>query len=243
MSIKVTLTSLPGYSSLTKGSTYSITVKAKAYAYNASAASAAVRYTVPIPQLSTPTLSISETTISWTIVTNATSYEIYVDDNLYETVDNSKSSYDLSTSSKWSSLSIGTHIVKVRAKASGYTDSAFSNTVTVSTSTGTEILKAGTYMWQDIPNAGTVVTTDAPLVQNLEFISYEEKCTSISVYRDYAEVSDVSIEYDPAGIAYDLETSSWRSPELQTIVLETDQFVSAEFYQWAIVEENLIKQD
>lgn len=355
MPVKVTLTSLSGYNSLTKGSTYSMTVKAKANGYKTSAASAAVKYTVPIPQLSTPTLSVSETTISWTAVANATSYEIYVDNSSYETVSSSMSYYDLTTSLKWSSLSVGTHIVKVRAKASGYTDSAFSNTVVVDSTVDTtvleagtytwiatpaisktmsadfafmtnadyyeiiqvrsgspgnyidymnngstivgyyaghgwgvhtlrngewagvsvedayrtitidddvevpttfynwaiaqgnlvksEILEAGTYMWQDIPNAGSVVTTAAPLVQNLEFVSWEENCTSISVYREYDEVSDVSIDYDPVGVAYNADNSAWFTEELQTIVLETDQPVSAEFYQWAIVEENLIKQD
>ena len=38
--------------------------------------------------------------------------------------------YDLSTSSKWASLSNGSHTVKIKAKATGYEDSDFSTTVT-----------------------------------------------------------------------------------------------------------------
>ncbi len=39
--------------------------------------------------------------------------------------------YDLSTSSKWPSLSSGTHIIRLKARAVGYGSSSFSNSVTV----------------------------------------------------------------------------------------------------------------
>lgn len=38
--------------------------------------------------------------------------------------------YDLSTSNKWTSLSNGSHTIKIKAKATGYEDSDFSTTVT-----------------------------------------------------------------------------------------------------------------
>lgn len=40
-------------------------------------------------------------------------------------------SYDLSTSTKWANLADGNHVVKLRAKGSGFGDSSFSNSVTV----------------------------------------------------------------------------------------------------------------
>lgn len=40
-------------------------------------------------------------------------------------------SYDLSTSSKWANLADGEHVVKLRAKGTGYGTSSFSNSVTV----------------------------------------------------------------------------------------------------------------
>ncbi len=40
-------------------------------------------------------------------------------------------SYDLSTSSKWANLADGEHVVKIRAKGTGYGTSSFSNSVTV----------------------------------------------------------------------------------------------------------------
>lgn len=45
--------------------------------------------------------------------------------------DSSTKSYDLSTSTKWGSLSAGNHSVTIIAKASGYRDSALSTAVTV----------------------------------------------------------------------------------------------------------------
>lgn len=40
-------------------------------------------------------------------------------------------SYDLSTSTKWANLADGDHVVKLRARGSGYGSSSFSNSVTV----------------------------------------------------------------------------------------------------------------
>ena len=41
------------------------------------------------------------------------------------------STYDLSTSTKWANLADGDHVVKLRARGSGYGSSSFSNSVTV----------------------------------------------------------------------------------------------------------------
>lgn len=43
-------------------------------------------------------------------------------------------SYDLSTSTKWANLADGDHVVKLRARGSGYGSSSFSNSVTVTKS-------------------------------------------------------------------------------------------------------------
>ena len=84
--VSIDLTTLSGYSTLTKGSTYSLTVKAKAQGYQDSDASAAVSYTVPQATLAAPVITASDTTITWDAVENADSYDVYVDDELYENV-------------------------------------------------------------------------------------------------------------------------------------------------------------
>ena len=94
--INIDLTTLSGYSTLTKGQTYSITVKAKASGYQDSDASAAVSYTVPQPTLAAPVITASDTTITWDAIENADSYDVYVDDTLYENV-TGDTVYDITT--------------------------------------------------------------------------------------------------------------------------------------------------
>lgn len=83
-----------------------------------------------LPQLATPSnLSISNYTLSFDAVENATSYEVFADNSSIGV--STKVSVDLTTLSGWSSLSAGSHNITVVAKADGYRDSEPSAAVSV----------------------------------------------------------------------------------------------------------------
>ena len=83
-----------------------------------------------IVQLATPTIAMNADgkTLEITDVENATSYDVYLDGTMKTNVASvpNTTTFDLST---LSDISDGTHTVKVKAKASGYNDSEFSNEV------------------------------------------------------------------------------------------------------------------
>lgn len=83
-----------------------------------------------ITQLTAPTIAMNADgkTLEITDVANATSYDVYVDGTMKTNVASvpTTTTFDLST---LSDISDGTHSVKVKAKASGYNDSEFSNEV------------------------------------------------------------------------------------------------------------------
>lgn len=77
--VTVDLTSLSGYESLAAG-TYALAVRAKASGYQDSDLSSTVSFT----KLAAPVATAADTTVSWDAITNAESYDVYVDDELYE---------------------------------------------------------------------------------------------------------------------------------------------------------------
>lgn len=77
--VTVDLTSLSGYESLAAG-TYQLGVKSKAANYQDSDLSSTVSFT----KLAAPVATASETTVTWDAITNADSYDVYVDGELYE---------------------------------------------------------------------------------------------------------------------------------------------------------------
>lgn len=83
-----------------------------------------------ITQLATPTIAMNADgkTLEITDVENATSYDVYVDGTKKTNVASAPNTttFDLST---LSDIADGAHTVKVKAKASGYNDSEFSNEV------------------------------------------------------------------------------------------------------------------
>ena len=83
-----------------------------------------------ITQLATPTIAMNADgkTLEITNVANATSYDVYIDGTSKTNVASvpNTTTFDLST---LSDIADGTHTVKVKAKASGYNDSEFSNEV------------------------------------------------------------------------------------------------------------------
>lgn len=83
-----------------------------------------------IVQLATPTIAMNADgkTLEITDVANATSYDVYVDGTLKTNVASVPNTTTVNLSTL-SDISDGTHTVKVKAKASGYNDSEFSNEV------------------------------------------------------------------------------------------------------------------
>lgn len=79
--VDIDLTTLSGYDNLAAG-TYNIGVKAKAANYQDSDLSATVSFT----KLAAPTITASDTTVTWDAITNADSYDVYVDGEVYENV-------------------------------------------------------------------------------------------------------------------------------------------------------------
>lgn len=87
--VTVDLTSLSGYESLPAG-TYALGVKAKAANYQDSDLSQTVSFT----KLAAPIATAADTTVTWDAITNAESYDVYVDGELYE---NTTGGYDITT--------------------------------------------------------------------------------------------------------------------------------------------------
>lgn len=77
--VNIDLTTLSGYESLPAG-TYALAVKAKAANYQDSDLSSTVSFT----KLAAPVATAADTTVTWDAVTNAESYDVYVDGELYE---------------------------------------------------------------------------------------------------------------------------------------------------------------
>ena len=79
MAVQIDLTTLSGYESLPAG-TYALAVKAKAANYQDSDLSSTVSFT----KLAAPVATAADTTVTWDAITNAESYDVYVDGELYE---------------------------------------------------------------------------------------------------------------------------------------------------------------
>ena len=138
--------------------------------YTDSELSTAVTYT-KYQQLSAPVISLSTSTLSWSAVSNASSYTLYVDSAVAQTGITSLT-FDLST---LTSLSPTAHTIQLKAIGSGYyTDSVLSNSVSY---TPAPQLSAP----QNVSVSGTSATFDE--VQNAtsyEFIA--DGTTSIGTY-------------------------------------------------------------
>lgn len=264
--INIDLTTLSGYSTLTKGQTYSITVKAKASGYQDSDASAAVSYTVPQPTLAAPVITASDTTITWDAVENADSYDVYVDDTLYENV-TGDTVYDITTTVTNGTYSGDTTItdtatVTITAN-SGYTlpDTVTvtgasqswnkeTGTLTLTNPTGavtvsaacvaaSYTLEAGTYKWVDGPvKSSSLMQVDFNFVSNQT--SFTRFIAGTFGFNNGIYYRD-STEEEVSVKVYNWTT--WTDTAYQTITLSTDQTVSAEFYEWAITGGNLVKQE
>lgn len=87
--VNIDLSTLSGYESLAAG-TYALAVKAKAANYQDSDLSQTVNFT----KLAAPVATAADTTVTWDAITNAESYDVYVDGELYE---NTTGGHDITT--------------------------------------------------------------------------------------------------------------------------------------------------
>lgn len=111
-------------SSLSSIGSYTIRVVAKASGYLDSDMSSSVSYVVS--QLSAPTISFDGSNLSWSAISNASAYEIYIDDVLYTTTSNLTYNLD----SALTQTKTYTFKVKATSNYNKYKTSAFSNTIT-----------------------------------------------------------------------------------------------------------------
>ena len=121
-------------------------------------------------------------------------------------------SYDLSTSSKWTNLSDGEHVIKLKAKGTGYGTSSFSNSVTVTKgATGeTWVLKSSGMV---APDNEIDVTINFHNAVNENFtrinIYSEGKGVHISYYNNSTETS---LTTGGAGVTGDNATITFSTP-------------------------------
>lgn len=212
---------------------------------------------------STGTISdVTDNEFRW-VVENTTEATITLTSKVAAT----KKSVDLTTLSGWANLSSGNHTIKIKAKGTGYKDSELSAGVTVSKAASTVTLSAGTYKFVDSPQFYTVEsdeTIGVDLSGKMNTLvaenTYGEMSpfTGITIYfspvssRNYVTISctdenDINyINYQSSEWSYTNkngeEFTTTDTTKLRTIIFETDQQVSPEFYNWAITQGNLVKQ-
>lgn len=143
----------------------------------------------------------------------------------------SKLSVDLTTLSGWANLSAGNHTIKIKAKGTGYKDSELSVGVTVSKAASTVTLEAGTYKWIDTPNID-IVLDRVDIAFTVSGTSYK----AITINQGIKYTSRFTVT------AFPTSSGGWADDVYKTITLDTAQTVSAEFYNWAITQGNLVKQ-
>ncbi len=91
----------------------------------------------------------------------------------------------------------------------------------------TVTLEAGTYKWVDEP----VVRPETNFEEYFAFVSNDQAFSSL--------IATGQVSYDEE-LVYD---AGWINEAYKTIILATNQTVSAEFYNWAITQGNLVKQE
>lgn len=203
---------------------------------------------------STGTISdVTDNEFRW-VVENTTEATI----TLTSKVATTKKSVDLTTLSGWANLSAGNHTIKIKAKGTGYKDSELSAGVTVNKAASTVTLEAGTYKFVDSPNFDTISIDehgDGNITQyGIDFTSHTLAYDRIIIHRHwtdtesyeysiiYGEEGDNTTVYEKSMYDSEIVDTGWKNTAFQTITLSTSQTVSAEFYNWAITQGNLVKQ-
>ncbi len=215
---------------------YTVTVVAKSTdeAYTDSAASNAVVYEIKRPKLAAPVISLNGNTVSWQAVSNATSYEVYIDGIRRATVN--VTSYTVTVSAA------GTYAIKIKAVGTGFDSSDYSNTAeytyvppAVPLSAPVISLDGDTVSWTAVENAASykIYINDA-LKATVSDTSYTitETATGNYTVKVRAVPSDAAYaESSPSnGVVY-----SVAAPDAQALAAPTVS-VSGVVASWAVVE-------
>lgn len=121
-------------------------------------------------------------------------------------------SYDLSTSSKWANLADGEHVIKLRAKGSGYGSSSFSNSVTVAKGAAGE-----TWVLNE------TITFDEAFDYSTDFVSNSKDYTTISglINGSSPAGNEVQIDYSKYGgsidSVYQTAGGGWTDQKYRTL--------------------------
>lgn len=176
----------------------------------------------------------------------------------------SKISIDLTTLTGWDNVSSGTHEISVVAKATGYLDSEKSTAVSFTKASDKVLLEAGTYIIKPEPyfNLATDETISGKMYTLTANDTYGEQTSfdSISLTSqeagglggmyilnsaDATEIDCVGSEWkylNADGEEFILSENTQTTLKIRTIVLETDQYVSQEFYNWVTTQGNFTKE-
>jgi hypothetical protein len=149
-------------SNLTTDSSIRVRAVANNVTHISSEWSNTVMYSPQVPQLSTPLIQLSSSTVSWSAISNAESYTI--------DINGSMANIGNVTQCSLGNLPTGTYQVRVKATASGYKDSQWSNILTYSPqapslTAPTISVLSGILRWSAVPNA-TAYTLDIDGVAN-----------------------------------------------------------------------------
>ena len=201
---------------------YKITVIAIANDYINSSQSNAVSYTIVDPNiqtLPTPLLTLEgDTLYIYGGISNAEKFDIWVNGSVRTTI--TSTTFNLSTLN----LGVGTFTIFVVARASGYNDSAQSDSVTYIVEKKT-LLLAGKYVFNETPDLSKTI------IQPLN--------TRITVGSSTYTITNISVGWD--GIAYTTiegnkivvyDGSTWTSDKLRNIELLENAEVTTSFYEW-----------
>ncbi len=174
-----------------------------------------------------------------------------------------KKSVDLTTLSGWANLAPGNHTIKIVTKGTGYRDSEKSAGVTVSKAASTVTLEKGTYIFKEQPALVPPINIDQAITGTINTLTanntYGSKKTIdiISIARGGTfEPGSITIANNVQGYFIQMDNYEWfyidengekftatDTTKLRTIIFETDQQVSPEFYKWAITDGNLVKYE
>lgn len=188
---------------------------------------------LPIYTLSVPTnLSLSASTLSWTAVSNAKTYEIFSDGASLGTA--TTNSIDLSTLSSWSTITVGTHSLTVKAKSDEYLDSPASSAVkltiysidtsetvgaTVAKSDPTTIVSGGTATLHFTATSNTLPSSVTVTGADYTWTPSDDYSTATLVLSN--PTSNITVKILPAlssptNVTVDGTTASWDKVENAT---------------------------
>lgn len=176
----------------------------------------------------------------------------------------SKVSIDLTTLSGWDNVTSGEHQISVVAKATGYLDSEKSTAVSFTKASNKVLLEKGTYIIKPEPyfNLATNETISGKMYTLTANDTYGEQTSfdSISLIKkepgglgsililnstDSTYVSCAGSEWkylNTDGEEFTLSENTQTTLKIRTIVFETDQYVSQEFYNWVTTQGNFTKE-